>query len=185
MQSDSIAIRFAQFLSIGAIRLSLLLFVIVCCCEALGVSRRGRGLRILWLLGAIAAITHSLGALIGYHGGSQVDAIRATSEQTKAVLGIAVGYGLFVNYLFLIVWLLDAVHPFSAKRSIPSVLIPRLFGRTVPWSFIVLAFLAFIFFNGTVVFKDGWLRVTGIASSVVILGCYLYRESLRGWCHSP
>jgi hypothetical protein len=89
----------------------------------------------------------------------------AAFEHTRRTAGV--GEGIYVNYLFLLVWIADAVwlrlHPSGYARR------PRWLG----WS--IHGFLAFIVFNSTVVYGTGGLR-WGAAVWFALLGLYLVRR---------
>ncbi|HEY1186628.1 MAG TPA: hypothetical protein VGE74_03175 [Gemmata sp.] len=130
----------------GAIRGSALRVVLVWCCAwpiALVQRTTGAGrLRALWALGAVLLLVHIAIAFHAGHGWSHT----AAWEHTRAVGGY--GDGLFVNYLFALVWVADVVWAwvaFGAYVARPA---------WVTWA--VHGLFAFIVFNAAVVF-GGWL----------------------------
>jgi hypothetical protein len=62
----------------------------------------------LWVLGALICIVHMAIALDVRHGWSHRSAVEETARQTAAVYGIEWGGGVYVNYLFVIVWLAES-----------------------------------------------------------------------------
>ena len=139
----------------------MLLMVGVLTAELRGARSTGRLITWVWLLGALFAMAHSLGALMTFHHGSQEAALESTAEQTEQLLGFRFGLGLYVNYLFVVVWLADAVFRLLAPSR--YVLLPKWYRRSV------IGFLVFIAINGAIVFKSGWIRIIGV-SCVCLLG---------------
>ena len=139
----------------------MLLMVGVLSAELRGARSTGRLIAWVWLLGALFAMAHSWGALMTFHHGSQEAALKSTAEQTQQLLGFRFGAGLYVNYLFVVVWLTDAVFRLLAPSRYLSL--PNSYRRTV------IGFLVFIAINGAVVFKSGWIRILGVGC-VCLLG---------------
>lgn len=109
--------------------------------------------RLWWTAGVLLTVIHSAAAFIVYYGGSHAVAREATLRQTAALTGIPFGGGIYVNYLFLLVWTLDAAWWWYA---------PRTYHRRARWmSFAIRGFIFFIILNGAVLFADGWARVLG------------------------
>lgn len=155
--------------SLWAIRLSLLLLV---CCLALqsrGLSSTDWRLAGLWFLGALLAACHSLGALWTFHHGSQWEAFQSTAEQTEEMIGVRFGAGLYVNYLFVGVWLVDSIWRLGSARTyrkLPSI-----------YHCLTQGFLLFIAFNGAVVFKSGAMRWIGILCTAFLLLLWMRRRN--------
>jgi hypothetical protein len=115
----------------------------------LGRSSGGkRWARMVSAAGLALALIHTALAFGVFHGWSHADAIRSTAQQTQEVFGVRFGAGVFVNYLFFAVWLLD-------------VLIWRPVSPASPGIWVVRGFYLLIIFNGAVVFAAGWRRVLG------------------------
>ena len=113
-----------------------------------------------FVLGLALALTHTILSFAIVHGWSHRSAVAATAEQTAQVFGIAVGAGLYVNYVFFAVWFADAmwwrVAGGSATRPAAAV-----------WA--LRAFYLVIIFNGAVIFAAGWRRAIGIALVVTLV----------------
>jgi hypothetical protein len=77
------------------------------------------------------------------------------------LIGIEFGVGLYFNYLFMLVWAIDLIWIWLAN----SELADRYRWLRLTW----IAYLIFIAFNGVAVFKDGWMRVGGIAAMTLII----------------
>lgn len=110
--------------------------------------------RCAWALGAAAFCVHVVTAFDQVHGWSHAAAVR----HVEAVSGF--GPGLFVSYAFTVVWVLDAawwlVGPLRYDER------PAWLDRTVH------GFLAFVVFNGTVVYERGFIRWAGVLSFTVL-----------------
>ena len=59
-------------------------------------------------VGLLMALVHTALAFDVVHNWVHDDAVRSTAQQTEAMFGTAVGWGVYVNYLFFAVWLADA-----------------------------------------------------------------------------
>lgn len=128
--------------------------VVVLVAEAAGRMKTDVLLASTWLVGAILSFCHSAGALATFHHGSQITAFRSTAQQTQDLIGIRIGEGLFVNYAFVMVWLIDAMICIVAPRRYHKL--PQ------AYFYIVKCFLVFIAINGAIVFQGGWTRWIGI-----------------------
>ena len=75
------------------------------------VARRTRPPAWAWwafTLGLVLALVHTALAFDVVHHWVHADAVLATARQTDAVFGVAVGWGVYVNYVFYGVWAADA-----------------------------------------------------------------------------
>lgn len=130
-----------------------------------GCRLAGRGLhsaRWIWLAGAALHAVHAALAFERFYGWSHATALRETARVTLETTGFDSGAGLWLNYLFGVVWLSDAlVWVFAGTdryRRMPAVLRAAVDG-----------FLAFLVWNGTVVFGEGPVRVFGVAVFAALL----------------
>lgn len=118
-----------------------------------------RLLRIVWTVGCLAFLVHVVSSFHVHYGWSHEQALRETARQTAELTGRAVGAGLYANYLFAALWVLDAVwcwrNPLSHR------------GRAASIDVGLHGFLLFILFNGTVVFARGPVRWLGLAVTLV------------------
>lgn len=150
-----------QSASLWAIRIALLAMFVVLVAETQGQRRTERLLAILWFAGALLSFGHSIGAIATFHQGSQANALESTAQQTEALLGIRFGAGLFANYLFVLVWLVDAA---------ACLLAPTRYAQMPNGIRLAInAFLIFIAINGAIVFASGWTRWIGILCVVIAL----------------
>src|SRR5688500_12128764 len=111
--------------------------------------------RLAWTAACAALLAHVFCAFHFHHAWSHGAAFRETARQTDEVFGLDWGGGLFINYALLAVWVADVGwwwgRGLDAYRRRPRPL-------TYGWH----AFLLFIVFNATVVFKDGPARWAGL-----------------------
>ena len=163
----AIAETWGEYGTLWAIRFALLLMFVAYVQQLRGASEVATHVRILWLAGAICVLLHSVGALISFHHGSHEAAFNSTAKQTEELLGIAVGAGLYVNYGFALVWMGDAL--FRIAKPVQYLTLPNRYRS------LVHGFLLFIAFNGTVVFKDGWIRWLGLTAGAFLVWLGLLR----------
>ena len=109
--------------------------------EASGRSfeSRDRVLRRTWLVGALACVAHVVVAMGFGHCWSLANAMRHTAMETRRVFDVELPRSIFVNFAFVVWWLVDAVREFRRPQ-------PRSLGavRHGIWLLMML--------NGTVVF---------------------------------
>ena len=108
-----------------------------------------------------AYLLHVLAAFHFEHGWSHRHAALVTSRRTEEMVGVSSEAGLWLNYLFTAIFAADVVwwwaNPAGYTRR------PRWLAGTVH------GFLAFMFFNGTVVFGNGLARALGIALTLALV----------------
>jgi hypothetical protein len=111
-----------------------------------------------WALGAAMFLVHFLVAYHFAHHWQHANAFRHVTETA------GFGPGIYVSYLFTAVWLADAIwwSLWPARYAVRP--------RWVGWG--VQGFIAFITFNGTVVYVPGWIRWMA-AGVFVVLGVAL------------
>jgi hypothetical protein len=131
--------------------------------------------RLLWTGGLLLFLLHVGCAFHFFHHWSHQAAYEATARQTAEVVGLDWGGGLFANYIFALVWAVDAawwwlrpIHYLSRPAS-------------VEWT--VQGFMIFIAFNSTVVFGRGAIQRLGGTATLflaLVMGyAVLRRRSLR------
>lgn len=129
-----------------------------------GVRLSGAG-RLLWTLACAVYLAHVWAVFEYVHGWSHEDAWLHTASVTEAMTGVATGAGIWVNYLFTLVWVADVswwwASPASHRRR-PTAVTAAIHG-----------FLAFTFFNATVVFATGFSRWFGIAATAGLVGVFV------------
>ena len=82
------------------------------------------------------------------------------ARQTAAVTGIAWGGGIFVNYLFLAVWLADAIWWWIAPVAYIH--------RSARVERTRLALFVFMFANGAILFASHAARAVGVPSVAAV-----------------
>lgn len=119
-------------------------------------------------LGLALALVHTVLAFDLVHRWTHADAVEATARQTEAVFGVAVGWGVYVNYAFFAVWMADA----AWWRASPD-----LSRRPAAVVFALRAFYLVIILNAAVIFAVGPRRVMGL----VIVGwlLWVWRDSAQ------
>jgi hypothetical protein len=126
------------------------------------ISARSPSHLVTWAnaLGLTLCLVHIVLAMGSVHHWSQVAAVSATADQTAVVYGLRWGGGVYLNYLFILVWAIDA----WLARSRPH----RLFDApAVRWP--IRAFYANEIFNAAVVFARGSVRVFGVVLVAALL----------------
>jgi hypothetical protein len=137
-------------------------------CWAVGQAFNHRG---AWLVGALLMLVHSAAAFATFYEGRHDVAQLATMHQTRALTGIEFAGGIFVNYLFLAVWMTDAAWWGFAPGSYRTR--PRVVSYTIR------GFIFFIIVNGAVVFADGWARVVGASAVILVVAAWSLKRSSR------
>ena len=107
---------------------------------------------------------HIVIAMAWRHGWSHASSVVATAQQTREVYGLDWGGGVYVNYVFAIVWGLS--------------LVPWVRGAGVPrfWVLITRAFFLIVIANAAIVFAAGWRRALG----ALIVAALLYAWTRPG-----
>lgn len=124
----------------------------------------------LWIAGALLAAIHVPIALAVRHDWSHDLAVIATSERTADVYGVAWGGGVYVNYVFIALWLAEALW----WRQTPLAYAAR-----SPWSrWTTRAIYAVVIVNAAIVFASPWGRAAGVAVMATLL--WAWRPALAG-----
>ena len=106
-----------------------------------------------FLAGSIVAIVHTILAFAIAHNWSHGDAVGVTAQRTKDMYGVDFDQALYMNYLFLAVWLADAVW---------WIAVPRGYVRPAVTTWTLRAFYMVFLFNAMVVFAADWRRILGL-----------------------
>jgi hypothetical protein len=114
--------------------------------------RNTRDIAALWLLGALLATIHTATAISAFHAGSFAEALESTARRTDGLFGVRVGWGVYVNYVFVAAWWLDAFWRWRLRSA-------SLHAVEIGIDF----FLISIAFFGAVVFAAGPIRYAGMA----------------------
>ena len=110
---------------------------------------------------------HAASAFAIVYRGSHEIALAETARQTAALTGLSSGSGLYVNYLFLAIWLADTAWWWSG---------PANRGRTMGLGWVRLGLFLFMFANGAVIFADGWMRTLGMACVIAVIVAMIIRS---------
>jgi hypothetical protein len=108
-----------------------------------------------WILGALLAIVHSLIAFAVRYNWDHEAAVRSTATQAAEIYGVAWRGSLYVNYVFLALWLLAAW----------------------PWHhWVWRVFALTMVVNGTIVFARPPARLFGVLLIAVLLWAWRPRR---------
>ena len=135
------------------IRVALLCLVAVL--VARGAGSAALPWRILWSIGVLSCVLHFLFAFRDYHAWSHAQAAAHAGEQTEALLGWKFPQGIYFNYLFLLLWSLDALWWWLRPNIYRQ--------RPASWNWSVYGYLLFIAVNGAIIFESGLTRWAGLA----------------------
>ena len=113
-----------------------------------------RWARRVWAVGCVAFFVHSALAFHVVHGWSHAAAFDHVERDS------GFGAGIFVNYLFGLVWATDSIWIWVSQRSYWNR------PRWVLWT--VHGFLAFVVFNATVVYAATSMRWAALAGFGVL-----------------
>ncbi|MBS0211340.1 MAG: hypothetical protein JSS27_20540 [Planctomycetes bacterium] len=163
--SLALAVNPGDALTRNSIRLSLawylaaLLAMLFCRAEDWSAETpRGALARWCWTWAVVCFIVHLGLAFHFVHGWSHSRAF----EKTLRVAGV--GEGVYVSYLFTVLWLVDLLCWWLAPR--------RYAARSVWIDRTLHAFMLFIVFNGSVVYEAGPIRWVALVSFGVLAACY-------------
>lgn len=136
------------------------------CCQAWSVAARW-----LWTVGGILLLAHVACAFHFFHDWQHSRAAADTARQTAELIGWSFGGGVYFNYAFVLLWVVDAswwwAHPDSYAR------------RSRLLAFAVQSYLFFIAINGAIVFEDGPTRWIGLII-VATLSYHAIRRLVSG-----
>jgi hypothetical protein len=113
-----------------------------------------------WLIGSLLSLLHAIATMAFYHQFQHSLAYQDTAHQTEQAIGVAVGFGIWLNYLFVMVWLMDALW----MNGLTNGYLAR--HRVFNW--LTYGFLCFIAINGAIVFESGPVRWGGIVALLAL-----------------
>ena len=114
------------------------------------------GFRAWWTLACVAYLAHVVVAFHAFHHWSHDHAVAHTQEQS------GFGQGVWVSYLFTLLWPIEV----AACWLTPDRRLPGWLERT--WH----GFMAFLLFNGAVVFAHGASFVFGVVAFGVLFALW-------------
>ena len=133
------------------------------------ITRRDRGARLAWTLACFLYLAHVACAFTFYHHWSHSAAYEDTSRRTAELLSVNWGGGIYFNYIFTVLWVMDVIWWWRGLAPYRSR--PRWMHATVH------TFFAFMFFNATVVFAAGPVRWLGLAATAALMFVWWRRRS--------
>jgi hypothetical protein len=159
-----------EFLTRASVWLAIIAYAIATAMRfmAKGRSDMMRPARWIWTIGCGCFLAHVAFAFAYFHHWSHAAAYQETARQTADLTGWHWGGGLYLNYIFAIAWLIDALWWWCA----PEKFAKRSRGLTVSWH----CFMFFMVFNGTVVFGHGPVRWLGAIVCGGLVGLYCWQD---------
>ena len=124
--------------------------------------------RAIWTMGIALALIHVVLAFQLVYAWNHEAAVAATVRQAADRFAWGWRGGIYVNYVFLTLWLADVCWWWVAPASHAA--------RSLRIETARLALFTFMFLNGAVVFASGTGRLVGIASVAVVLIASLARR---------
>lgn len=124
-------------------------------------------------LGCATLLAHIICAFQFYHAWSHTAAYADTARQTAALVGWDWGGGLYVNYLFALVWLGEVAWSWCS---------PRDYNERPKWvTRLVRGFFLFMIVNGAVIFAQGPMRWLGVCLCWLLAGCWWKNSRSKPW----
>jgi len=127
--------------------------------------------RRVWTIGFVLYALHVYCAFEFVHDWSHRSALRDTAEQTAAVTGLYWGGGLYVNYVFSLLWMFDVAAWWLLGPIFPY--------RRPAYRFGLHAVFGFMMFNATVVFGPPVWRLAGLVVVMVAAAVLVVRSVRR------
>lgn len=156
-----------EFLTLACVWVSLTAYTVSVVLQLARVQSAAA--RIAWVAGCAAFAGHVVSAFHFYHDWSHTAAWQETERQTTEVTGFRTGIGLYLNYLFTVVWLADAGWWLAAGDLRYAA------RRRRVWVSLHVFFL-FMIVNGAIVFAAGAGRWYGVALVAMILVAFIRRS---------
>ena len=147
-----------EWLTRWTVRVALCLYVAAVAVRLAAPGRR-RAARFLWTLGCALFLAHVACAFHVFHGWSHGHAYRETARQTRELTGVDWGGGLYLNYLFTLVWVADVAYWWWGGLYVYD-------RRPRGVAAALHLFFAFMAFNGAVVFATGATRWIGVSLAI-------------------
>lgn len=151
-----------ELLTRWTVRLSVACYVLRLTVDVIGwgTPRAKQGALWLWTAAYILFLAHVICAFQFYHEWSHVVAYEHTARRTSVAVGIDWGGGLYLNYLFIGVWMWDVTAWWLVGDAYIDL---RLFYWTVQ------AIAAFMIVNATIVFGPPFWKWVALAVTAGLL----------------
>lgn len=127
------------------------------------VGLRTRRSNLMYALGAAVMGVHILLAYAISHQFSHAAALEHTADETHRVVGLRFAAGLYVNFVFLFIYVVDAYWRWKCGTS-PLHRTPKSLAFTVDGFLIAIVLMA------TIVFEGGWIRYAMLLAIAVVIG---------------
>ena len=131
--------------------------------------RHDRLARLSWTFGCALLCVHVAAAFQFVHHWSHAEALRFTAEQSARLTGARAGWGIYLNYLLMLVWAGDCawwwfagINAYRARRR--------------AFTFVIHGFLLFMVLNATVVFAPAITRGVSLCLLAALLSIALARQ---------
>ena len=124
------------------------------------LTGRARAARSAWNLGLLIYLSHVAAAFQSHHHWSHAAAYEETARRTAELFGVRSGAGLYFNYVFTAVWTFDVIWLWRSEETYRA--------RPLWIAVAIHSFMAFLFFNATVVFVSGWVRCLGLTAALAL-----------------
>jgi len=112
--------------------------------------------RFLWSLGCFFMIVHLLAAFDIYYDWSHAEALERTRSRSQALTGFDAGWGLYVNYAFVLLWIVDLAWWWKVGNA--------RYRERPKWVMgLIHGFFLFMIFNSAFYFVQDWQRWIGMA----------------------
>ena len=136
--------------------------------------KRQKTYRILWRLGCIFALSHVLFAFHFVHHWDHQAAVKHTLIETERVTGIRFEYGIYFNYLFLLVWTMDCLHSHHGRLELA-----RQKSLRCIWGWFVHLYMLLIILSATIVFEEGLIRYISLVVLSLLTLIYFRSRSIK------
>ncbi len=156
--------RISFVTALGVVRATMILATIAWAIGEVAMRRSAvhdRVARAIWTMGVTLALIHVVLAFRFVYEWHHEAAVAATVRQAADRFGLGWRGGIYVNYVFLALWLADVCWWWVAAASHAS--------RPLWIERVRLAFFTFMFVNGAIVFASGIGRVVGIAAVTLVV----------------
>lgn len=123
-------------------------------------ERPSSGVAFFWTAGVVGLVAHMVCAFHFLHHWSHLAALKHTALRTFEVTGWSWAGGLYINYVFLLFWIWEAVRLWRESLGLSPV-------ASLRWRRLVHGVFLFMMFNATVVFGPWHWTVAAVAFALV------------------